>query len=138
MIPFSFLPEVGPQPDCRQLLFSRWELVAKCREEAFLCLPPLCLPVEPYPVLCLSFAPSQFSGYYLSSSSRPGVWKSQHPHPNQQPNEPPKAWPARHSPAILMAQDPGRNWTGMCLLGQCLVLIEAGLRASPCPSLTDT
>lgn len=103
-----------------------------------LCLPLLCLPMNLHPVFFLSLNPAQFSGDYLSSTSHPSVWKSQHPHPSQRPDELPKVQASQARPSLPHCSGPCRNREGMCLLGPCPVLTEARLRASPHPSPTDT
>lgn len=76
----------------------------------------------------------RLSFLYLTS----GIGKSQQPHPSQQPNELPKAQTSQARPSLHHGSGPCRNWKRMCLLGPCPVLTEAGLRASPPPSPTDT
>lgn len=99
--------------------------------------PPLpASALSPTCSLCLA----QFSGDYLpTASSCLGIWKSQQP---SSQSTPPKELPK--SPGKLGAASPScgsrpcRNWEGVCLLGSCPVLSQAGPRASPSPSPTDT
>lgn len=94
--------------------------------------------MNPSPGFCLNLHSAQFSGGYLSSSSRASIWKSQHPHPKQQPTKLPKAQTSQARASLPHGSGPCRNWEGMCLLGWCPVMTEARLRASPRPSPTDT
>lgn len=107
MILFRFLLKAGPQPACRQLWLGRREPVAKCRRG--LLLPWLCLPVNVHPVFCCA-SPRPSSPDIIFPLPQCRHLEGPTPSPHQQPNELPKAWPARHGPPVLTAQDPA----GIC------------------------